>query len=300
MPDEAGPVTFRAMSTRRTDLAMLFVVLIWGVNFSVMKGAFQYIPPLAFTAIRFVAGSALLLPLARRPAGEAPLSWPVMWRLIVIGVLGNTVYQILFILGLASTTASNSAVLLAAMPVLVAVMAALLGFDRARPRVFWGIGIATVGVVLVVAARGIAFSNATLIGDLMTISAAFCWAGYTLGLRTLPANLSPLRVTAITTIAGTPGLVLAGVPQLGRLDWSAIGVKGWSALVYSTLLSLVTAYVLWTRSVQAVGPSRTVVYTCLTPLVACVVAWGMLGEQLHLLQGVGAAFIIGGVLLTRR
>jgi drug/metabolite transporter (DMT)-like permease len=152
----------------------------------------------------------------------------------------------------------------------------------------------------VVATRGIAFSDKTLTGYLLSIGAAFCWAGYTLGLRTLPNGLAPLRVTAITMLAGTPGLVLAGIPELRHLDWEAVGAMGWAALAYSTLLSLATAYVLWTRSVQMVGPSRTAIYNCLTPLVACLVAWGMLGERPQPLQIVGAALVIGGVVLTQR
>src|SRR5260221_9619507 len=110
MPDEAGPVTFRAMSTRRTDLAMLFVVLIWGVNFSVMKGAFQFVPPLAFTAIRFVAGRALLFPLARLPAGEGPLALPGMWRPVVLRVPRQNLYSILFYLWIVHNHASKTAV----------------------------------------------------------------------------------------------------------------------------------------------------------------------------------------------
>lgn len=288
------------MLPRRSDLAMLLVVVIWGVNFSVMKGTFHQIPPLAFSAIRFTVASVLLLPLAVRRSGAGALAGADVWRLVVLGVLGNTIYQLGFILGLDRSTASNSAMLLAAMPVLVAVLATALGFDAARPRMFWGIGIATAGVILVVAARGVHFSSATMVGDLLTLFAAVCWAAYTVGLRTLPAGISPLRVTAVVTVAGAPGLVLAGVPDLLRLDWTAIDASGWAALAYATLLSLVLAYVLWNRSVQVVGPSRTAIYTCLTPLVASAAAWALLGERPHPLQGVGAALIIGGVVLTRR
>jgi drug/metabolite transporter (DMT)-like permease len=60
------------------------------------------------------------------------------------------------------------------------------------------------------------------------------------------------------------------------------------------------AYVIWNRSVKLVGPSRTVIYMCLTPLVAVVTAAAFLGERPRPLQAVGAALIIGGVLLTRR
>jgi drug/metabolite transporter (DMT)-like permease len=281
------------------DLGMLLVVLIWGINFSVTKAAFRSFPPLAFTAVRFVLASGLLLLLTRRLEGSEPLPRGALQRLVVLGVIGNTLYQLGFISGLARTTASNSALILASMPSLVALFAAGLGFEPVRPRVLGGVLVATAGVVLVVAARGTGFGGGTLAGDLLTLGAVLCWAGYTLALRFLPSGVSPLRVTLVTTVAGAPGLVLAGLPEIARMDWGAVGPVGWGALAYSTLLSLVVAYVIWNRSVQVVGPSRTVVYMCLVPLIAVAGAALLLGERPRPLQGIGALLIISGVVLTR-
>jgi drug/metabolite transporter (DMT)-like permease len=278
---------------------MLLVVLIWGVNFTVTKGAFARFSPLAFTGVRFALASLLLVPLVRRLEGHDPLPRPVLGRLVVLGVVGNTLYQLGFISGLDRTTASNSALILAAMPSIVALLAVALGFEPLRPKVLGGVLVATVGVVLVVAARGAGFGGSTMAGDLLTLGAVICWAGYTLGLRVLPPGISPLRVTMVTTVAGTPGLVLAGLPEMLGMDWSAVGWQGWAALGYATFLSLLVAYVIWNRSVQVVGPSRTVIYMCLTPLVAVVTAAVFLGERPMPLQAVGAGLIIGGVLLTR-
>ena len=278
---------------------MLLVVLIWGVNFTVTKGAFARFPPLAFTGVRFALASLLLVPLVRRLEGQEPLPRQVLTRLVVLGVVGNTLYQLGFILGLDRTTASNSALVLAAMPSIVALLAVALGFEPLRPRVLGGVLVATAGVVLVVAARGAGFDGTTMTGDLLTLGAVICWAGYTLGLRVLPPEVSALRVTMVTTVAGTPGLALAGLPEILGMDWSAVGWQGWAALGYATFLSLLVAYVIWNRSVQVVGPSRTVIYMCLTPLVAVVTAAMFLGERPMPLQAAGAALIIGGVLLTR-
>jgi drug/metabolite transporter (DMT)-like permease len=278
---------------------MLLVALIWGINFSVTKGAFPRFPPLAFTAVRFVLASGFLLVLTRRIEGKAPLPRGALRRLVILGVIGNTVYQLGFISGLARTTASNSALILAAMPCVVAFIAAGLRLEPVRPRVIAGVVIASLGVVLVVAARGTGFGGDTLAGDLLTMAAVLCWAGYTLALRFLPPGVSPLRVTLVTTVAGAPGLVVAGLPEILHMDWTAVGLAGWGALAYSTLLSLVVAYLIFNRSVQVVGASRTVVYMCLTPLIAVAGAAVLLGEHPRPLQGIGAALIISGVVLTR-
>jgi drug/metabolite transporter (DMT)-like permease len=278
---------------------MLLVCLIWGINFSVTKLAIGQMPALPFTAIRFTLASLLLWLIVRKLEGPATLAPDVTRRLVVLGIVGNTLYQLAFVLGLAYTSATNSSLIVATVPTVVAVLAGLLGLERITPRMWAGIGLGTVGVVLVIAASGVEFSAATLRGDLLTVVGVFCWAGYTLGLRKLPPALSPLRVTAVTAVAGTPGLVLAGLPGLASMEWRSVPGTAWAALGYATVFSLVVAYILWNRSVQVVGVTRTSIYMCLTPLIAVAAAWLMLGEQAHPLQGVGAILIVAGVLLTR-
>jgi drug/metabolite transporter (DMT)-like permease len=181
----------------------------------------------------------------------------------------------------------------------VAVLAGALRIERITGRMWGGIALGTLGVVLVIATSGVEFSAATLGGDLLTVLGVLCWAGYTVGLRKVPAAVSPLRVTTVTAVAGTPGLVLAGLPGLVAMEWAAIPGTAWAALGYATVFSLVVAYILWNRSVQALGGTRTAIYMCLTPLIAVAAAWMMLGERPQPLQGVGAVLIIAGVLLTR-
>jgi len=278
---------------------MLLVCLIWGVNFSVTKVAIREMPALPFTAIRFALASLLLWGVLR--ATEAPAALPSkdLRRLVLLGIVGNTLYQLFFIVGLARTSATNSSLILATVPTVVAVFAGLLGLERISGRMWSGIAVGTLGVVLVIATSGIEFTSVTLAGDLLTVVAVLCWAGYTVGLRSLPQGLSPLRVTTATTIAGLPGLALLGLPGLVRMDWAAVPSTAWWALAYATVLSLVVAYLLWNRSVKVVGGTRTAIYMCVTPLVAVAAAWAMLGEHPRPLQGVGAALIIAGVLLTR-
>jgi drug/metabolite transporter (DMT)-like permease len=278
---------------------MLLVCLIWGLNFSVTKSAFDQIPPLPFTAVRFIISSLLLWVVLRIVEGPARLPPGALRLLIVLGVVGNTCYQLAFTVGLARTTATNSALILSTVPTVVAVFAGALRLERITTRMRWGIALGTLGVFLVIATRGVEFDLGNLIGDLLTVLAVLFWAGYTIGLRRVPPEVSPLRVTTITTIAGTPGLVLAGLPGSLTLDWSRVEPDAWLAVGYASVLSLVVAYLLWNRSVKAIGGTRTAIYMCLTPLVAVLGAWLLLGERPHPLQGIGALFIITGVLLTR-
>jgi drug/metabolite transporter (DMT)-like permease len=281
------------------DLGMLLVCLIWGFNFSITKLALEQIPPLPFTAVRFAVASLLLWVVLRLLEEPTPVPAGDLRWLILLGVVGNTAYQLVFTVGLARTTATNSALILSTVPTVVALLAGALGLERITPRMWLGIGLGTLGVILVIATRGVGFSSSTIIGDLLSVVAVLCWASYTVGLRRVPPGLSPLRVTTITTLAGTPGLLLAGLPGLFELEWDKVNLSAWLALAYAAVLSLVVAYLLWNRSVKAVGSTRTAIYMCVTPLVAVTGAWLLLGERPHPLQGVGAVLIVAGVLLTR-
>lgn len=280
-------------------LGLLVVVLIWGGNFTATKLAFTDISPLAFTAVRFTIGSVLMwLILARKEGWRMPprSTW---LPLVALGVVGNTIYQLCFMTGLYRTTATNSSLILASMPTVVTVAAGMLGFEQITARQKWALGIATLGVLLVVASRGVALDG-DLFGDILMLAAVVCWAGYTLGLRTLTGRMSTLALTTWTLITGTPGLVLAGVPAVRRMDWRAVSANGWGGLAYATLLSLVVAYLLWNRGVKQIGPSRAAIFTTLTPLVATLTAIAVLGERPGLLHLAGGALIIAGVLVSRR
>ena len=279
---------------------MLLVTLIWGANFSVMKLGLAVMPPLAYTGVRFAIACLLLVAVLKWREGSVVMPPGTFWPLVGLGIVGNTFYQIAFTLALALSSATNCALILSTMPAVVATMGHLTGIERTTRRMQWGIGIATIGVALVVAARGIRFDAATLRGDALAIVATLCWSAYTLGLRRLPGSLSPLAVTAHTTFTGTPGLLLAGIPGVLAVKWGAVPTVAWASIAYASVLSLGVAYLIWNASVARVGSSRTAVYMCITPVVAALVAWGVLGERLHPMQGVGASLILLGILLTRR
>lgn len=283
------------------DLLLLLVVLIWGANFSIIKEALPQIPPLTFAALRFdIAAVVLLLLLWQREGRAAFPTGRVFWRLTWMGLLGSALYQIFFTLGLAYTTASNAALIIATSPAMIALLGALFGIETLTRRIGLGIALALAGVALVVGANGVRLSWQTLHGDLLMVAAAGCWAVYTLGVRKLEHGPSPLSITTFTMLVGAIGLTLVSLPELRQMQWETVGVAAWEGLAYASLLGLVVAYFLWNNSVRLVGGNRTAIYSCGIPLVAMLVAWPMLGEQPALLQGLGALLIVAGVLLARR
>jgi drug/metabolite transporter (DMT)-like permease len=280
---------------------MLLVVLFWAGNFTAAKLAFKGgLDPMPFTAIRFTLASIVLWIIVRSVDGKTSAPPRSLWRLIALGVVGNTIYQLCFMEGLLRTSATKSSLILAGMPVLVTLAAGILGIERVTASQRIAVIVATVGVVIVILGRGGTMHAGFQLGDLLLLGAVCTWAVYTLLLRSWTLPMSSLNLTAWTMYTGTPGLVLAGIPGLLHTDWHRVTFAGWAGLLYSSLLSLVAAYVLWNRGVATLGAARTVVYNTVVPLIATVIAMVGLHERPGVIHVVGGVLILSGVLLTRR
>ncbi|HXG54896.1 MAG TPA: DMT family transporter [Vicinamibacterales bacterium] len=302
------------------DALLLLMVLIWGANYSIVKRAFLEIDPQAFNAVRMVIGSsiflAVILVIRRMHAtgrhGGAPgaahaasiWSTPAVitsrdWLgLLALGIVGHAGYQYLFVGGLALTTVANSSLILAATPVVIAMINAILGQERIGPLHWAGAALSLTGIYIVVG-RGTALGGASFRGDIMMFGAVCCWAVYTLGARQLMDRHSPVGVTGLSLTIGTLIYVPLVWPHLRATDWMSVSRATWFALLYSSIFALCVAYTIWYVAVRTIGSARTSVYSNLIPIVAMLTAVLFLGERFTLGKLAGAAAVLGGVALTR-
>jgi drug/metabolite transporter (DMT)-like permease len=141
--------------------------------------------------------------------------------------------------------------------------------------------------------------GASVAGDLLVLAGSASWAVYTVLLTPYTRRIDGVTLSAYTMIGGALALELLAVPEVLRVHWSALPGMAWGAILYSGLGALVIAYLFWYRGVRVIGPTRTAMYSNLQPLIALLVAWALLGEVPTPWQGVGAACIMAGLLLTR-
>jgi drug/metabolite transporter (DMT)-like permease len=283
-----------------TELLLVLMATIWGVNFSIVKFATGAMHPLAFNAVR-VSLAALALLLIVRVAGHA---WPdrkTTFRLALLGVLGNGLYQVLFVEGVAHTRASDASLIMAASPAFIGVIGHLRGVDRLTRRGAIGIVLSIIGIALVVLAGSrAAQGTATIFGGALVLGAAMCWSIYAVMLQPYTKTVDALPLAGITMAGGIPFLVVVATPAMVGTQWSEVPLAAWGAMAYSGILALVVAYLCWNRGVRVVGPTRTAMFANLQPAIALVVAWATLGEQPNRWQLIGAAAIFSGLLLSRR
>jgi drug/metabolite transporter (DMT)-like permease len=286
----------------RTDLSLVLLACIWGVNFSVVKVVLEELDPLALNALRFpLAAAALGLVVVHRRGALLPRREDVP-RILLLGLIGNVVYQLCFIYGLDWTQAGNASLLLSTTPVWTVLLSAAAGQERATPAVVFGVVGTLAGMVLVVLGRGepVSLGSQTLRGDLLMVGGSMLWSLYTVAGRGPIRRYGALRTTTWTLWAGTPLLVLMGLPSLARSDLGAVSVAAWVGVGYAGLLSIGLAYLIWYHGVQRLGNNRTAVYSNLVPVAALATAWVWLGEVPTPMQLVGAAVILLGLTVARR
>jgi drug/metabolite transporter (DMT)-like permease len=296
-PGRAEPIARPGVST--TDLMLLGMSIIWGVNFSVVKYGTMHLPTLAFNGIRMSLALLTLgaLTLAR---GGLRMSRRDFVALLGLGLLGNGLYQILFIEGIARTRAGTVALILAAAPAFVALLGRLLGVERVSRRGWIGIALSVAGIALVSAGATAASSgSAPMVGNGLVLAAALCWAIFSVLLKPYANRIGAAQLGTVTTAGGLTALLLVAAPSLGRVDWTGVSAGVWGALAYSGFGALALAGLLWVRGVRVLGPTRTAMYVNLQPVMALLVAWAALGEIPTPAQLGGTGAIIAGVLLTR-
>ncbi len=283
------------------DLACLSTVIIWGCNLSIIKHALEDFSPLSFNAVRLVLASGLLLAIAPL-LGQLPLLGlrARLPGLILFGILGNSVYQLLFIFSLQMTKAGNVAILMASTPVFTALISRKVGHERLSRIVWLGIGVSLGGAVLLIyESLEMGFGSSDLLGNLMILGSSICWASYTVFARQTMAELPPLGFTAITLAIGSLGFLAVSIPSLTTQSWIDVAALSYLELVVSTVFGLALAYSLWFFGVSRLGSTRTTVYSNLIPFVGVLVAWWFLGEAVTLLQLLGGGAILTGIYLTR-
>ena len=276
------------------------MALIWGINFSVVKYGTRLVPPLAFNGVRVTIAAIALLAIAFT-AREA---WPdrrTTLTLLGLGVIGNGLYQIAFIEGVARTRAGAASLVLAASPAFIALIGWMRGVERTGPGRTAGIALSLGGAALVIfgttgAARG---TQATLPGNLLVLAACLCWSLFTVLLKPHTERVSGAQLAALTMVGGAVPLLVVSAGAIAATSWRSLPLAGWGAVLYSGILGLVVAYFCWYHGVRVLGPTRTAMYSNLQPVIALLFAWATLGEVPTFLQVAGAAAILGGLLLIR-
>lgn len=280
---------------RGGDAALAVTVVTWASAFPAIAVALEGYGPAALGLARLLtaAGALGLVAAASRPA--LPRGADV-GRVVLLGLVGQTLYQLLLMSGQVRVAAGTAALLIATAPVFSVVVARVLLGERVGGR-GPGLAIAFAGAALVALARGGDGDGATL-AVLAVLAAALCQGAYHVLVRPVAERLGALATTTWSVVAGA-ALSLPALPWLVQ-DVVNAPPGATAAAAYLGIVPSAAGYLAWSRAVTGTSTARSTAGLYLIPVVALALAWVLLGQRPAPLALLGGGVAVLGVFLVRR
>jgi drug/metabolite transporter (DMT)-like permease len=249
--------------------------------------------------LRFGIAAIAMAHWAPRGAHEAPLSRHDRWLLFWESFLGNFLFSICMLYGVALSGALIAGVIMAAIPAAVALLSWAFLRERIAPRVLAGIVCAVGGIALVSLSKNPTSDGAgSMLGAALLAAAVLCEASYVVIGKRLTGNVSAKRISSLVNLWGLALVTPFGLWQALHFDFAAVGAGTWALLLFYALAASMWTVWLWMTGLRHVPAARAGVFTVLLPVSAAAVGVLLLGERFSGAQAAAFALALAGVLLA--
>ncbi|MBO9641510.1 MAG: DMT family transporter [Pseudacidovorax sp.] len=273
----------------------------WAGNLVLGRALGPVFPPVSLAVGRWAVALAVLAPFVWRQVWRERALLAPHWLLVTAcGAFGVAGYNALGYLALQTVPATSVAFLNSTLPLVVPLVAVVLGVERITWKVLLGIVVSFVGV-LWIAARG-DMSNLGAMrfdgGALLVLLAVVNYAVYSVLLRRKPAAISPLVFLAATMATGLLVLLPFWVFELSRGAHIPTDLASVGAVLYIGVFASLFAFILWSRCVATLGATVTGVSFHLVAIFTALLAFLVLGESVRAFHVAGIALILAGFFAT--
>jgi len=278
--------------TRAGDAALAVTVVTWASAFPAIRLGLDGYSPWALGLLRLLVAALALgvVALVRRTAVPPRRLWG---RVVLAGLLGQTLYQGLLMTGEVSVPAGTASILIATAPLFSVVAAAVLLDEPLRGR--WpGMLVAFAGTVLVGLSLGVGGGRAALV----VLAAAACQGVYHVVVKPLVQSIGALAATAWSLWAGAV-LAMPALPLLVR-EVPTAPASATTAAVFLGVVPSALGYLTWSYGVARTPIARSTASLYLVPVVALLLGWWWRGERPAPVAVAGGVLAVAGVVLARR
>ena len=276
-------------------------IVCWTPLFSVAKRTLPYLDAYALGSVRYLFGIALFVLLLVAFEGRAALRYEGrLGAATLFGLIGITGFNLFVWIGLAYTRPEHASIILALQTPLTAIAVWLTRGQRPAAFTLACVLFAFGGVVLVVTKGNphAAIEGGELLGDLLILCGAIAWTAYTLAGAWRFPGWSPLRMTVLTCIPGTVGLLMANAIAIGlgaaafpTLD--SIASVGWQ-IAYFSIGTVVLGVLGFNAAARRLGPLNTMLMLNLIPIGVFAIE-AALGRSFEAIEIGGALVVIGAL-----
>ena len=297
---QSAPVT---PATRQHDPVAYGLLVVMAMCFAgtwvAARWATDEVPPLTTAFLRFLSATILLWAWARASGVPLRMGRADMPLVAAMGVTGIVAYNLCFLYGVQLAPSSDGAVIVPGLsPVVVAVLVAARYGIRPSSRGLAGLGLALVGLVLVM---GPAMTGAAerALGDLLYAVGALGWGTYSVLSRAATVRFHPVAATLAATAFGAAAFAPLALLERGWEPVLAASPQALGSVVYLGALGTVVAFVAFAEGIRRIGAPRASAFIVLVPLLGEVLAFWLLGEEVGGFIVAGTAIVLAGLWLVQ-
>jgi drug/metabolite transporter (DMT)-like permease len=272
-------------------IAGLFAAAIWGGMYVASKVVLDVVPPFTLLTSRLVLGVFTLLPFVIRQKG-IKFTRQQWVQVLSVGFVGYGISLAFQFIGTKLSTAANGALVTSATPAFVLLFAAWILGERVTPQRLLALGLATIGVIIVIDPRNVRLSTEIFWGNISLVAAALTWALYSVLIRKVTRGLAVLPVSLAAFLGGLPLTVPASLFEIKLLGLGEITFGVALGILYIGVISTALAMFLWNTAFARLEAGVASLAFFAQPVVGAGLGALLLGEQLN------AMFLSGGILIS--
>ena len=277
-------------------ILLLSTCFFWSGSFVVGKSLVEHASPITLTTLRWLIAVVCLVPLVWWKEKKLLPPKKALVPLVLMGVTGVVLFNLLQFLALEHTTATNVGLISTLNMISIAICSAIFLKEKLNLRQIFAMSLSFLGVLLVLSKGKIDYLLVLKfnIGDLWMLAAVCIWGIYTICSKWAMTQTSALMSTLYSAIFGLLVLFPISAPQFSVSDIDPAFVCG---ILYTGILSTVVCMLFWNICVHNLGSTTSGVFLNFNPIFTALLAFLLLGEKLSWMQGLGSIVAIGGCYL---
>lgn len=285
-------------SSAKGEMFAIFAAVLWGINYVVVKSVLKSVPESQFLFIRFGLSVVLFLGILIFSGESLKIQKQHYLPVLILGVFGVGVYNILWTFGIHRTTSSNAALLISTSPIFTGIYTTIRKEEPVSFQRWAGTFLAFLGIFLIIGAR-FSFNSDAFTGNLIILASALLFALYAIIAKPLLNVYSPSKLTAYAISGGLLVLIPYCLSDNRTLKMADINLQTWLSLIYIIIAGTIIAYIFWYKGIKQASPVRIILFHYLCPVISMALGPFLLGEKITLSQVIGATIVFSGLIMVK-
>ncbi len=288
----------------RAHFSMLAATLLFGANYWIAKGLMpDHLLPMQIIFLR-VLGTLLIswaIQLSVRELRVLRIDRADYPRLILSGLLGVAINQMMFFTGLNRTTPVDAAIINSVNPILVLVFAAWLLKERIGVSRLGGIALGAAGaLMLILLGNPLSLKGGHLSGDMFIVGNTAAWSLYLVLSKPLMVKYNPFLIMRWMFLIGFVAVFPFTISQATAIDFSLFDTYTWFAILYIIIGTTFLAYFFITFSLKRLSSPVVAYYTYLQPVLVAVIGIIVYTERISWVKIVSGLLVFAGIYFVTR